>query len=54
MAMTARAREQSIDVGQMIEGIRRWVEIESPTSDVAAVNRMMDQVGRDLVIHGQN
>ncbi len=28
----------------MIEGIRRWVEIESPTYEAAAVNRVMDCV----------
>ena len=32
-----------VDVGALIEGIVRWVEIESPTSDVAAVNRMIDR-----------
>lgn len=28
----------------MIEGIRRWVEIESPTNEAAAINRVMDCV----------
>ncbi|HEY1565816.1 MAG TPA: M20/M25/M40 family metallo-hydrolase [Solirubrobacteraceae bacterium] len=27
---------------EMLEGIARWVEIDSPTHDAAAVNRMMD------------
>jgi glutamate carboxypeptidase len=36
--------EPIIDIGGMIEGIRRWVETESPTSDPAAVNRMIDVV----------
>jgi len=39
---------QPFDLGRMIEGIRRWVEIESPTSDKAAVNRMIDRVAADL------
>src|ERR1700757_4724196 len=43
----AHASEQ-IDVGGMIEGIRRWVENESPTSNKAAVNRMLDLVMSDL------
>jgi glutamate carboxypeptidase len=43
----AHASEQ-IDVGGMIEGIRRWVETESPTSNKAAVNRMLDLVMADL------
>jgi glutamate carboxypeptidase len=30
------------DKSQMLDGIRRWVEIESHTADVAGVNRMMD------------
>jgi glutamate carboxypeptidase len=36
------------DLGQMIEGIKRWVEAESPTSDKAAVNRMVDIVQADV------
>src|ERR1700730_13702314 len=44
----ARASEQTIDVGRMIEGIRRWVESESPTRNKAAVNRMLDLVVADL------
>jgi len=32
----------------MIEGIRRWVETESPTRDRAAVNRMIDLVQSDV------
>ena len=38
----------SVDLGRMIEDIRRWVETESPTSDVAAVNRMIDLVAAGL------
>ncbi len=41
-------KRQMIDVGAMISGIRRWVETESPTSDTAAVNRMIDQVQADV------
>jgi glutamate carboxypeptidase len=32
----------SFDVQSMLEGLRRWVEIESPTDVPEAVNRMMD------------
>ena len=42
------SRHDSIDLGAMIEAIARWVEIESPTGDVAAVNRMIDRVTADL------
>src|SRR3954470_5027308 len=41
-------KHQSIDVGAMISGIQRWVEAESPTSDKAAVNRMLDLVQSDM------
>src|SRR5947209_11356969 len=41
-------KHQSIDVGTMISGIQRWVETESPTSDKAAVNRMIDMVQADV------
>jgi glutamate carboxypeptidase len=37
-----------IDVAGMIAGIQRWVETESPTSDKAAVNRMIDVVQADV------
>src|SRR5262249_31908170 len=43
-----RASDQTIDLGGMIEGIRRWVENESPTSNKAAVNRMLDLIVADL------
>ena len=43
-----RASDQTIDLGGMIEGIRRWVENESPTRSTAAVNRMLDLVTADL------
>src|SRR4051794_1560509 len=39
-----QAASQAIDLDGMIEGIRRWVETESPTRDAAAVNRMVDVV----------
>src|SRR3954454_9084457 len=41
-------KHQSIDAGAMISGIQRWVETESPTSDKAAVNRMVDQVQSEV------
>jgi glutamate carboxypeptidase len=37
-----------IDISSMISGIQRWVEAESPTSDTAAVNRMIDLVHADV------
>jgi glutamate carboxypeptidase len=42
------AKHQSIDLGAMISGIQRWVEVESPTSDKSAVNRMIDIVQSDV------
>jgi glutamate carboxypeptidase len=43
-----RVSDQTIDLGDMIEGIRRWVEHESPTRNEAAVNRMLDLVSAGL------
>ena len=37
-----------IDISSMISGIQRWVEAESPTSDTAAVNHMVDLVHVDV------
>src|SRR4051812_28950575 len=39
-----QAAPLAIDLNGMIEGIRRWVETESPTRDAVAVNRMIDVV----------
>lgn len=40
--------EAPLDVEDVIEGILRWVEVESPTSDTAAVNRMIDLCRHEL------
>jgi glutamate carboxypeptidase len=40
------------DADAMLDGLRVWVECESPTYDAAAVNRMMDIASRDLAIAG--
>jgi glutamate carboxypeptidase len=40
------------DADAMLEGLRAWVECESPTWDVTAVNRMMDIASRELVVAG--
>ena len=36
------------DVDEMLEGLRPWIECESPTFDAAAVNRMMSLAAYDL------
>ena len=38
----------AIELGAMIDGIRRWVEIESPTQSKSAVNKMIDLVQSDV------
>ena len=40
------------DANAMLNGLRTWVECESPTYDAAAVNRMMDIATRDLIVAG--
>jgi glutamate carboxypeptidase len=40
------------DADEMLEGLRPWIECESPTYDAAAVNRMMDLAARDLALMG--
>jgi glutamate carboxypeptidase len=37
-----------LDPDEILAGIREWVEIESPTTDAAAVNRMVDKVQADF------
>mgnify|MGYP002621637751 CR=1 FL=1 len=40
------------DAEAILAGLRSWVEVESPTFDAAAVNRMMDAASRDLALLG--
>lgn len=40
------------DADQVLEGLRAWVECESPTFDAAAVERMLDLASRDTVLAG--
>lgn len=40
------------DADTMLQGLRPWVECESPTWDAAAVNRMIDLAARDLAVAG--
>ena len=40
------------DANAMLDGLRAWVECESPTFDPSAVNRMIDMVARELVVAG--
>ncbi|MBN8633351.1 MAG: M20/M25/M40 family metallo-hydrolase [Rhodobacterales bacterium] len=41
-----------LDTDEILAGIRDWVEIESPTTDAAAVNRMVDKVAADYAAIG--
>ena len=45
-------RTLPFDADTMLDGLRAWVECESPTWDAGAVNRMMDLAGRELVLAG--
>lgn len=40
------------DTEIMLQGLRGWVECESPTWDAAAVERMLDLAARDMAIMG--
>jgi glutamate carboxypeptidase len=42
----------TLDTAEILDGIRAWVEIESPTNDAAAVNRMADRVAADYATIG--
>ena len=42
--MSRSGNEPCIDAEEILGGIRRWVEVETPTSDAAAVNRLADMV----------
>ena len=40
------------DTEAMLQGLRGWVECESPTWDASAVERMLDLAARDMAIMG--
>src|SRR6185312_5147089 len=40
------------DADAMLDGLRTWVECESPAYDAASVNRVMDLVSRTLIVAG--
>ncbi|UTD30717.1 M20/M25/M40 family metallo-hydrolase [Bradyrhizobium sp. WD16] len=42
------------DADVMLQGLRPWVECESPTWDAAAVERMLDLACRDFALAGAN
>ncbi len=44
--------EPALDSDEILAGIRAWVEIESPTTDAASVNRMADKVIADYAAIG--
>jgi glutamate carboxypeptidase len=48
-SMNGSANAASPDLEAIIDGIRAWVEVESPTANTAAVNRMVDRVQADAV-----
>ena len=48
--MTDKQNVPELDAEEILEGILDWVNIESPSDDAAAVNRMADRVEQDL--HG--
>src|SRR3954453_2374526 len=57
--MPARLREVSLNAHKlpfaadtMLAGLKPWIECESPTFDVGAVNRMMSLAVRDLAALG--
>jgi glutamate carboxypeptidase len=45
-------KDLPFDADAMLDGLRPWVECESPTFDAGAVNRMMDIGTRDLALMG--
>lgn len=42
--MTAPIRAEAVDVADLLEELRHWVELESPSNDAKAVNHLADRV----------
>jgi glutamate carboxypeptidase len=52
MSESGGSNAPRIDAKEILEGIRTWVEIETPSTDAAAVNVLVDKVCRDLAALG--
>jgi len=52
MTPDTAALDLPFDSDRMLDGLRPWIETESPTFDAAAVNRMMGVAARDLALAG--
>jgi glutamate carboxypeptidase len=50
--MLMNFKQLPFDTGDMLAGLKPWIECESPTFDAAAVDRMMDLATYDLVAAG--
>lgn len=48
MSESTVSNEPRIDADEILQGIVEWVEIESPSHDGVAVNRMVDRVNLDM------
>jgi glutamate carboxypeptidase len=46
--MHENAQIVPVDVGRIVEGIRQWVEIESPSSDIRGVNAVIDCIAASV------
>ena len=52
MADSNRVNTPRIDAAEILEGIRAWVEVETPSTDGAAVNVLVEKVSADLAALG--
>src|SRR5690348_3181634 len=52
MADSNRVNTPRIDAAEILDGIRSWVEVETPSTDGAAVNVLVDKVASDLAALG--
>jgi glutamate carboxypeptidase len=50
--MSEGSNAPRIDAREILEGIRNWVEIETPSTDAGAVNVLVEKVCRDLAALG--
>jgi glutamate carboxypeptidase len=50
--MNERSNRPAVDAEEILEGILAWVQIESPTHDTVAVNRVVDLVETEMRMHG--
>ena len=50
--MSQGSNSPRLDAEEILDGVLRWVDVETPSHDAAAVNRLADQVEEGMAVLG--